>query len=102
MKEIKIEKIDDFKSFVENMALNVRYLLPKNSRYKWIKIEKDIDYFTKDISFSWSMEHNYYVTRRVGYVYPYTTTSNRIKSFKTEKGAKNNLIKNYEEYFLGL
>jgi hypothetical protein len=102
MKEITIESVQNFKSLVEEMELNVRYLMPKKSRYKWIRIDKNIDYFTKQVSYSWSMEHNYNISGRVGYVFPSSNLINKTKDFKTEKGAKNNLIKNYQEFFNGL
>jgi len=97
MNEVKIDKIDDFKKFVETMEVNTRYLLPDNFRYKWIKIEKGNEYFSNEIYFSWAMEYNYKVAGSVGYIYP--ISANKVTHFKTEKGAKTNFLKRYADYF---
>jgi hypothetical protein len=98
MNEVKIDKIDDFKKFVETMEVNTQYLLPDNFRYKWIKIEKEKEYYSKDIYFTWAMEYNYKVAGSVGYIYP-ISGSNKVTHFKTEKGAKTNFLKRYADYF---
>lgn len=97
MNEIKIEKIDHFKKFVDEMQVNTRYLLPDNFMYKWINIEKCIEHYSKEIYYSWAMEYNYKVARRVGYIYP-ISGSNKITHFKTERGAKINFLKRYADY----
>ncbi len=98
MKEVKIELIEDFAGFVDLMEVNVTYLLPDNCRYKWVKIEKDTEYYSKETYFMWSMEYNYAVAGSVGYIYP-LKGSNTCQHFKTEIGAKNNFIKAYSYYF---
>lgn len=99
MEEIKIDKIDDFKKFVNGMVVNTKYILPDNCRYKWAKIEK------KDYKFSfyylWSMEYNYNNSRMVGYIFPLSGSSN-VTFFKTESGAKRNFLKRYINYFENL
>lgn len=98
MSEIKLENIGDFKKFVEGMKINTKYLLPDNFRYKWIKIEKNSGYYSKEYYYSWSMEYNYKVTGIVGYIFP-LSVGNKITHFKTENGAKKNFLKKYARYF---
>jgi hypothetical protein len=99
MTEVNVDKIDDFKKFVEAMEVNVRYLLPDNFRYKWVKIDKGKEYYSGEIQYSWSMEYNYKTSGCVGYIYPMSGTQ-RVTQFKTENGAKRNFIKKYNDYFL--
>ncbi len=98
MNEVRVEKIDNFEKFVESMEINTRYLLPDNFRYKWVKIDSDNEYFSKELYFSWSMEYNYKMSGSVGYIYPLSGGS-KVTHFKTERGAKNNFIKKYSYYF---
>jgi len=44
------------------------------------------------------MEYNYYVSGSVGYIHP-LSGSNNVTHFKTEIGAKRNIIKRYKDYF---
>ncbi len=98
IKEITIEKIDNFKKFVDELQLNTQYLLPDNFRYKSIKIEKGNEYFSKETYYSWTMEYNFKIAGSVGYIYP-TSGNNKVTHFKTEKGAKTNFFKRYADYF---
>lgn len=98
-KEIVISEINDFKSIVESMDVNVKYVLPNKYLYEYIVIEKSKDLFTKEDYYSWIMHYNYKVSGRVGYVYPYASSGNKIRTFKTEKGAKKHLIREYQEFF---
>jgi len=99
METIKIDKIDDIQSFIDNLDVNVKYEFPTNFKYKWLKIEKGIDTFTKELYYSWTMELNYYVAGRSGYIFPLKNGGNMVSQFKTEKAAKKNLIKNYGKWF---
>lgn len=98
MEEIIVKEVGDFKSFVESMNVNVKYLLPKNLRYKWVKIEQGKDYITGETEYGWAMEYNYRMAGSVGYIYP-MAGGDKVKSFKTSNGAKRNLIKRYQDYF---
>ena len=98
MKRIKIETIDNFFVFVHSMEVNTYYELPDNFRYKWIKIDKANEYYSKETYYSWAMEYNYKVSGSVGYIYP-IIGNNKVAHFKTEKGAKTSFIKRYKEYF---
>lgn len=98
MEEIIVDKIDDFKSFVEQMKVNTYYKLPKNYRYEWIKIEKSTKHYSNEVYYCWAMANNYSVSKCVGYVYPYGG-SNKVPHFKTEAGAKRNLIKRFSHHF---
>jgi hypothetical protein len=98
MNSIKVENIEDFETFVNTMELNVRYDLPANFRYKWVKIEKELDYFTKEVQYSWAMEYNYSTAGCVGYIFP-LKSSNYVQSWKTEKGARRNFFKRYVDVF---
>jgi len=49
-------------------------------------------------AFSWTADHNYNVSKNVGYVMP-LKSSNYIKVFKTVAGAKRNLIKYFSYLF---
>ena len=94
MTEIKIYSILNFTDFVKECIAGTKYLLPDNCRYKWVKFEKCEDYYTKETYYSWAMEYNYKVSGSVGYIFP-IGNSNKVKQFKTEKGAKDNFIKKY-------
>lgn len=98
IKEVKIKKITDFELFIASLEVNVRYLLPDNFRYKWVRIAKESEYYSKNIYFTWAMEYNYSVAGMVGYIYP-ISSGNKVTHFKTEKGAKRNFIKRYAEIF---
>jgi hypothetical protein len=95
---IQIDKIEDFKKFIESINVNTIYVLPPIFRYRWIKIEKANEYFSKEIYFSWTMEYNYSISGAVGYIYPLSSNS-KVAHFKTEGGAKRNLLKRYKDYF---
>lgn len=101
MKRIKIENIGNFFDIVHGMEVNTFYDLPDNCRYKWIKIEKGSEYYTKETYYCWAMEYNYKVSGCVGYIYP-LVGSNKVAHFKTEKGCKTSFIKRYREYFESL
>jgi len=96
--EVKIDKIDNFQKFVESMEVNIKYWLPANFRYKWIRIEQGTDYFSEEEYFSWAMEYNYDVAGTSGYIYPLKGW-NTVKRFKTKKGATKNFYKAYADYF---
>lgn len=97
MNKIIVDKIDSFEEFVKNMEVNIFYELPKNCRYKWIKIEKSEDRYSKEKYFCWTMEYNYSVAGFSGYIYP--SSGNKVTHFKTERGAKRSLTTRYKEYF---
>lgn len=91
MKRVKVESIEKFADLIYNMEVNIYYELPENFRYKWIKIDKGSEYYSKETYYSWSMEYNYKVSGSVGYIYP-IVGNNKIAHFKTEKGAKTSFI----------
>lgn len=64
--------------------------MPKEFRYKTMEIEKEKDGFT------WGCEQNFYVSGNVRYAFP-LIRGNMVKYFKTEMGAKRNLIKRFED-----
>jgi len=92
MNRIKIESIGNFFELVQAMEVNTYYELPENCRYKWIKIDKGSEYYSKETYYCWAMEYNYEVTGSVGYIYP-IIGNNKVAHFKTERGAKTSLIK---------
>lgn len=98
MEQIEVAEITDIASLINEMKINTYYNMPPNFRYKWIKIEKDADYYTKEIRFCWSMEYNYKISGAVGYVHPLMPGGNYVKNFKTEANAKRNLIKRFAKY----
>lgn len=95
---ITIKHIDDFETFVNSMVLNTRYMLPPTCAFKWAKIEKDTDLYSKEVTYSWAMEYNYTVTGCTGYIFP-LKSRNYVASFKTEAGARRNYFKRYVEVF---
>lgn len=98
MKTVKIIKIKNFIDFVQNMDVNICYELPDNSIYKYIEIEKGIDCISQNVYFKWVIKYNYQLSGNGGYILPMSST-NVVHHFKTEKGCKRNLIKNFGEYF---
>jgi hypothetical protein len=76
---------ETFTKLVLKAKVNKTYTLPENFRYKKMNIDKQGD------EYSWGIERNFNVTGMVGWVYPMASTS-YVKFFKTEAGAKRNLI----------
>lgn len=97
MNHIQINEVPDIISLIKEMQLDTYYDMPSDFRYKWIKIEKNEDYDTKEIYFCWGMEYNYNVTGTVGYIHPLINNGTYVKSFKTEANAKRNLIKRFSK-----
>lgn len=97
MERIKVENTSGLTDLIATMEVNTYYEMPDNFRYKWIKIESSEGYYSKEPYFSWAMEHNYKVSGCVGYIYP-LNGNNMVTHFKTEKGAKSNLIKRFKKY----
>jgi len=97
MERVTIDKIENFKKFVDEMELGCVYDLT-NDRYKWIRIEKTEHWVTKEILYCWCAEYNYYVAGCVGYLHPYGGT-NKVKHFKTESGAKRNFYNRFKHHF---
>lgn len=98
MERIKIETFENFEAAIKEMKLNTFYDLPENCRYRYIKFEMSEGYYDKKIYFTWSMEYNYYKSGSTGYIYP-SAGSNKVAHFKTEKGAKQNFLRQYKDYF---
>ena len=82
---------ESFKAFVQSIPVNEKIEL-LGWRYKWLKIEKD-----RDGGYSWAMEHNYMFSGFVGYVFP--SRGGYVDTFKTEGGARRNLIRRCEWFF---
>jgi hypothetical protein len=82
---------ESFKAFVMSIPVNEKIEL-RGWRYKWMKIEQE-----KDGGYSWTMEHNFKVSGFVGYVYP--SQGHYVQNFKTENGARRNLINRCEWFF---
>lgn len=98
MENIQIHNTYNLLEDIKNMKINTYYNMPDDFRYRWIKIDQERDYYTNEIYYSWSMEHNYNVTKAVGYAFPLTAGGNTVKQFKTEAGAKRNLINRFKKY----
>jgi hypothetical protein len=77
---------ETFTKLVLEAKVNKIYKLPENFRYKSMKI----DFIENE--YLWVLERNYRVTGSTGYVFP-MKTGRMVKTFKTEEGAKRNLIK---------
>lgn len=88
-KIVDISSFEKFTEFVMGVKVEEKYNFPETFRYKYLKID------FSDGKFSWVMERNFKVCRGVGYVYP-STSPTIVSTFKTEKGAKRNIIKRFE------
>lgn len=91
MESIKVDPGTPIMPLIESMEANKRYEMPVYFPFEKMWIEKGNDYYTKEKFFTWGLEYNYDATRRVGYVHP-LESSNIVKHFKTEGGAKRSLI----------
>lgn len=85
--QAQIETYEDFSVLVKQMEPGVLYMMPETFYYR--RIEIDIEFLG---GFSWTLERNFDVAKSTGFVFP-TTGNNMVKTFKTEAGAKRNLIK---------
>lgn len=76
---------ENWAQFVNGLELNVQYKMPDWSRYEHVRLTTEHD------GYSWVMTRNYSVTGSTGYIFP-MKNANYVKHFKTEKGARKNLI----------
>lgn len=81
-----VESLKSFTAFVKSMVLGKHYYMPETFKYKWAEVE-----YNKEHGYSWCLERNYDVIGSVGYVHP--TKGQYVQYWKTEQGAKQNMLK---------
>lgn len=86
-----------FEQLVNQLQVGVRFDLPNDCKFLWVNIDRNKDYYTGEITYSWALKRNYYVCGSTGYVFP--LNGQFVKQWKTEKGARRNLIATFGMYF---
>ncbi len=92
MRTVNVEKIDNLEDFVDSLEVDVMYMLPKTYDYRYVQIEKEKALFEDTADYCWVMEYNYKKIGVPGYVFP-MSSGNIVKTFKTIRGCKKNLLK---------
>ena len=97
--KLAVSSYEEFEKWVMEAKPNELYRMPEELRFQYesVKIDKNT-HDIEDGEYSWSLSRNYAVLGSVGYVFP-LKNSNYVQSFKTEKGAKRNLLKQIKWIF---
>ena len=90
--EFGCKDFESFKNLVNGYPLDKKCYLPLTFRFKSFKVE----HFNG--GYTWSAEHNYNVIGYSGYAHPMKNNS-RIQTFKSEKGARESLIRYMKRCF---
>lgn len=96
MNRISIGNIEDIAAFVKAMQVNLYYDLPNNTKYSYIAIFEWLDIVEGKSNYTWKLIYKYKNSTDSEKVMP--SAYGVTKYFKTEYGAKNNLIAYLKKY----